>query len=150
MRKSVLVAAGFVTLATSAVVWAADIFVYPKEGQSAEQQATDEAECRSWATSETGFNPDYAPSEEEAGKGKVAKNTAIGAAGGAAGGAVLGEVIGDRAGLGALAGGALGGYIGHRKGKDSKEDAQEAVAAEEDAYNRALSACLEGRGYSVS
>ncbi|TKB12249.1 DUF6515 family protein [Desulforhopalus sp. IMCC35007] len=33
------------------------IFVYPKEGQSQEQQATDRYECHSWAKGQTGFDP---------------------------------------------------------------------------------------------
>lgn len=34
-----------------------DVFVYPKNGQSAEQQATDRYECHSWAVQQTGFDP---------------------------------------------------------------------------------------------
>jgi hypothetical protein len=33
---------------------AAQIFMYPKNGQSAEQQATDKAECQQWAAHEAG------------------------------------------------------------------------------------------------
>jgi hypothetical protein len=32
-------------------------FVYPKNGQSEEQQATDRYECHAWAVRETGFDP---------------------------------------------------------------------------------------------
>jgi hypothetical protein len=35
----------------------ARLYVYPAQGQSAEQQATDEYECHSWAVSQTGFDP---------------------------------------------------------------------------------------------
>jgi len=34
-----------------------EIFVYPKNGQSEEQQATDRYECHSWAVQKTGFDP---------------------------------------------------------------------------------------------
>jgi hypothetical protein len=34
-----------------------DLFVYPKQGQSEEQQATDRYQCYSWAKSQTGFDP---------------------------------------------------------------------------------------------
>jgi hypothetical protein len=34
-----------------------EIFVYPKEGQSEEQQATDRDECHQWAVGRTGFDP---------------------------------------------------------------------------------------------
>jgi hypothetical protein len=34
-----------------------DVFVYPKNHQSEEQQATDRYECHSWAVKQTGFDP---------------------------------------------------------------------------------------------
>jgi hypothetical protein len=34
-----------------------ELYVYPKNGQSAEQQATDRYECHRWAVNETGFDP---------------------------------------------------------------------------------------------
>ena len=34
-----------------------DVFVFPTEGQAADQQSKDEAECYSWATSNTGSDP---------------------------------------------------------------------------------------------
>jgi hypothetical protein len=33
------------------------LMVYPKNGQSSQQQATDKSECSSWATAQSGFNP---------------------------------------------------------------------------------------------
>ena len=33
------------------------IFVYPRQGQSAQQQASDEYECHRWATGQSGFDP---------------------------------------------------------------------------------------------
>jgi hypothetical protein len=33
------------------------LFAYPKNGQSAEQQAKDRSECEQWAASQTGFDP---------------------------------------------------------------------------------------------
>ena len=47
-------------------------------------------------------------------------------------------------------GGALGGILGNRKGKKSKDEAQADAASYRIDYNRALTACLEARGYSVS
>jgi len=35
-------------------------FVYPKLGQSAEKQASDEYECHRWAADQTGFDPSAA------------------------------------------------------------------------------------------
>lgn len=34
-----------------------DFYIYPKNGQSAEQQAADRYECHSWAKGQTGFDP---------------------------------------------------------------------------------------------
>jgi hypothetical protein len=36
---------------------ATDLFAYPKNGQSTEQQAQDKQECRSWAAAQTGSVP---------------------------------------------------------------------------------------------
>jgi hypothetical protein len=34
-----------------------DLFLYPKNGQTAEQQSVDRYECHSWSKSQTGFDP---------------------------------------------------------------------------------------------
>lgn len=34
-----------------------DLFIYPKQGQSEEQQSKDRYECHSWASNQTGFDP---------------------------------------------------------------------------------------------
>jgi hypothetical protein len=34
-----------------------ELFIYPKAGQSEEQQATDRYECYRWAADQTGFDP---------------------------------------------------------------------------------------------
>jgi len=127
-------------------------YIFPKEGsnKTLEQQEQDQFECNTSAVQLSGYDPAYQDyAAQDAGKNKVKKNTAIGAAGGAAGGAVLGEVIGDRAGLGALAGGAVGGYLGHKKGKQSKAEAQAYAQGNREEYNKAFMACMDARGYSV-
>ncbi len=43
--------------AVTAATTTAQVFVYPRQGQSAEQQAGDEYECHRWATSRSGFDP---------------------------------------------------------------------------------------------
>jgi hypothetical protein len=68
-----------------------DVFMYPRDGQSAEQQATDRYECHRWAADQTGFDPTRPE------------------------------------------GGVAGGDARGRRGE----------------YFRAMTACLEGRGYSV-
>ncbi len=68
-----------------------DVFIYPKNGQSSDQQAADRYECHSWAKSQTHFDPTL-PN----------------------GGVPAGQADADR-----------------------------------NSYNRAMSACLSGRGYEV-
>jgi hypothetical protein len=69
-----------------------DLIIYPKNGQSKDQQAADEYECHNWAHGQTGFDPTQP-----------------------AGGVAPGDA--DRA---------------HSN------------------YDRAMSACLQGRGYQVN
>jgi len=68
-----------------------DLFIYPKNGQSDEDQSRDKYECHKWAQNESGFDPTQ-PS---------------------------GGVSADQA------------------------------SSKRAAYQRAMTACLEGRGYSV-
>lgn len=44
------------------------LFVYPKEGQSAEQQAADRYQCHSWAKEQTGFDPTRPSGNVESGE----------------------------------------------------------------------------------
>ncbi|HEY1315281.1 MAG TPA: DUF6515 family protein, partial [Steroidobacteraceae bacterium] len=69
----------------------ADLMIYPKNGQSKEQQAADQFECHNWAKGQTGFDPTKP------------------------GGGVSGDPEAGR-----------------------------------NSYNRAMSACLQGRGYQVN
>jgi hypothetical protein len=68
-----------------------DLMIYPKNGQSKEQQAADQYECNNWAKGQTGFDPTQP------------------------GGGVSGNVDAAR-----------------------------------NNYDRAMSACLQGRGYQVN
>lgn len=68
-----------------------DVFIYPQNGQSDEQQSNDKFECHKWANSQTGFDPTQS----------------------------AGGVSPDQ------------------------------LAAKRADYQRAMRACLEGRGYSV-
>ncbi len=43
--------------APSAAAPAADIYMYPRNGQDADQQAKDRYECHRWAADQTGFDP---------------------------------------------------------------------------------------------
>jgi hypothetical protein len=151
---------------------AQDVFMYPARGQSQQQQDRDRYECHSWAVAQTGFDPSRAsaasapppppPPPQEAPQGGLLRGGARGAAIGAVGGAIGGD-----AGKGAAIGAATGAMIGGiRRREQMQRQAQQqssyqqqaaaqanqgsANAAQRDKYNRAMTACLQGRGYTVN
>jgi hypothetical protein len=156
-----------------------DIFMYPAKGQSQAQQDRDRYECHSWAVKQTGYDPSR-PSSAAAMPAAPATNAypsntyqpsqrhiARGAARGAALGAVGGAITGD-AGTGAAAGAAMGGLAGGFRRRDERRQQyaqqqyaqqqyaqqqyahQSAQQSQRGAYNRAMAACLQGRGYTVN
>jgi hypothetical protein len=155
MRTKLLACAmGFSLLWAAAAAAQNNPVIYPAKGQNAQQQEKDKYECYTWARNQTGFDPmqaQQAPPSSSEPKGQVVKGAAVGAAGGAAIGA-----IGGNAGKGAAIGAASGALIGGIKRRQSKKQQEEAqqqqaasVAAGRSEYDRAYSACLEGRGYTV-
>ena len=48
---------GFIYLLGNASLGNAEMFIYPKEGQSKEKQEMDEFQCHKWAIEQTGFDP---------------------------------------------------------------------------------------------
>jgi hypothetical protein len=145
----------FVALVAEPVI-AQQLYVYPTKGQSPEQQNRDRYECHSWAVQQTGYDPTRAqsggaPPPQEAPQGGIFRGAARGAAVGAVGGAIGGD-----AGKGAAIGAASGALIGGFRRRDQQRQQQQAQAeyqARQSAaisnYNRALSVCLDGRGYRV-
>lgn len=143
-----------------------DVYAYPTQGQTPEQTDRDRYDCHEWAVKQTNFDPS-APGTPPHDRVVVAAgpppgtNTAIGAVAGA----ILGAVIaGPRdSGFGAVAGGITGAAIGstgdaaNAQAQNEQiraarsQDARQAAALDQKAtdYRRAVSACLEGRGYSV-
>jgi outer membrane lipoprotein SlyB len=81
---------------------------------------------------------------------------------GAIGGAIIGSIIGGprNAGAGLLIGGATGAVVGSAADANAQAQAQQTQAqlnqnaaagrARADSYRRAISACLQGRGYTIS
>jgi hypothetical protein len=143
-----------------------EVYAYPQQGQTPEQTDRDRYDCHEWAVKQSNFDPS-APGVPPHDRVLVASapppgtNTAIGAVAGA----ILGAVIaGPRdAGFGAVAGGITGAAIGstgdaanaeaqHQQIQAARsQDARQAAVMDQKAanYRRAISACLEGRGYSV-
>src|SRR5215472_7583779 len=143
------------------------VFAYPLRGQTAEQQDRDHDECSVWATQQTGFDPS-APGVPPHERVQVVStgpapgtNTALGAITGA----VIGAAIGPHWNpaptmlMGAMVGGAIGSSTDAANAQANAQAANAAaaqnrhIAATQEQraaqYRRALSACLDGRGYSV-
>ena len=147
-----------------------NVYFYPAEGRTiaAEQQDRDKYECHTWAVQKTGFDPSLPNVPPHQRVRVVAGGPPPGAdvAAGAVTGAVVGAAVsnpwhaGKGAVLGAIAGAAIGGIADAERTAQTNriEDAENARAHNAQAaaferratdYRRAMSACLEGRGYSV-
>jgi hypothetical protein len=127
-------------------------YVYPKEGQSPQQQQQDEYACYQWAVQQTGFDPTKAappPPPPPPPSGGVAR----GALRGAAGGAIIGAIAGNT-GKGAAAGAVMGGIGGGVKQNSAQQQQAAAQASSANnaaaAYERAKATCLQARGYAVN
>ncbi|HKQ81017.1 MAG TPA: hypothetical protein VJS42_02370 [Steroidobacteraceae bacterium] len=144
-----------------------NVYFYPSAGRalSAEQQGRDKYECSAWAVQQTGFDPsepNVPPHQRmQIVAGGPPSGAQVGA--GAIAGAALGAAVSRpwEAGRGALLGGLAGAAIGGISAEHDEELARlqaqadlsqaqttmlERRAAE---FRRAVSACLEARGYSV-
>ncbi len=146
-----------------------EVYVFPADGQTADQQSIDEAECYSWAVSNTGSDPfDIQKQNEQAqaqAQQQVAQTQAAtqgagakGAVKGAAAGALIGEVTGGDAGDSAVMGAAAVGIASRRRTRSANQQAQQQaaqqVAASEQAtaeqvgnFKKAFSVCLEAKDY---
>ena len=96
-----------------------NVFAYPAQGQTPQQQAKDTSECQAWAQQQTGWDP--------------ATSTAKGVGVGLAIGALTGAAIGAAAG--GIGGAAYGGTSQYGKGQAG--------------YDQAFGACMSGRGYTT-
>jgi hypothetical protein len=86
-----VLAVGVALIFAAAAGAQSDVFLYPKKGQSAEQQQTDKMECASWANQQTGFNPTTpAPTPDQFASGQPVTQ------GGAVKGAARGAAVGAR------------------------------------------------------
>jgi hypothetical protein len=127
--------------------------VQGQRGQSAEQIRRDRYECHNWAVEQTGETPVAAPDEPEPSDDERERRrervdrAIVGAAIGAGIGGLLSNGRhrdhDDRVLVGAAAGAAIGAATAQRQEPRAEDD------AEPSDYLRALTACLEGRGYSV-
>jgi hypothetical protein len=184
MKRALVVIAGVIALAALSLAVAQsdsqpsgqktlaatmDVYVFPTEGQSSEQQSKDEAECYNWAVGQTGNDPfdlnkqaqqqqqeaeQAAQQAEQVGKGAGAS----GAVKGAAAGALVGAIASDDAGKWAAYGAAAGAVSGRRRGKQAQQQAtqqveqqsqqtQQATAEQIENFKKAFAVCLEAKDY---
>lgn len=153
------VALGIVVTTVSLPAGAAEdlgaLEVVGQRGQSLDQTRRDRYECHNWSVAQTGETPTAAPAREDARDSErdVKRERVDRAIAGAAIGGIVGSIFGsgrrhrssDRVLVGAAAGAAIGAATA---GGNERDDS--AAAEEPSDYLRALTACLEGRGYSVA
>jgi len=148
-----------------------DVFVFPADGQAADQQSREEVECYSWAVDNTGSDPfelekqieQQAQQTEQQVQQAQSATQGAGAKGalkGAAAGALIGEVSGGDAGESAAYGAAAGVVMGRRRSRAASQQAQQqaveqgatiqqASAEQIDNFKKAFSVCLEAKDYMV-
>ena len=145
-----------------------DLYAYPMNNQTRDQQERDRYECNAWAVKQTGFDPSgpNVPPHDRYRVVSAGPPPGEGTALGALTGAILGAAVsgpGDT-GAGLLFGAVAGGLVGTAAEQQQREaaaqqaqqmasarSAQDMAVIDQHAsnYRRALGACLEGRGYSV-
>lgn len=148
-----------------------EVYVFPNDGQAADQQSKDEGECYSWAVTNTGSDPfelqkqseqQAQQTEQQVAQAQSATQGAgaKGAVKGAVGGAVIGEVTGGDAGDSAAIGAAAGAISSRRRSRAASQQAQQeaqaqgaaqqqATAEKVDNFKKAFSVCLEAKDYMV-
>ena len=167
MKFSLLIVGILVLLAFGAnSAIAQEPIIYPAQGQSQDQLEKDKFECYTWARGQTGFDPmqmptasSPAPSQEKKSVGGSALRSGVA---GGVGGAVIGGIAGGRssarrgAAIGGLTGGAIGGTRSSRQNRQAEQERKQweqqqanQYMRQRNDYNRAYSACLSGRGYTV-
>ena len=165
MKRITTLVMVFTCLSMTGAAFAQELVIYPSKGQSTEQMEQDKFQCYSWSKNESGFDPmalptaSEPPPQKEAQKGGVVKGAVRGTLAGGAIGAIAGNSKSDtRKGL--KAGAATGAIVGgvrrnnqvkdeEKKQKDWEQQQTNQYKQGRSNYNRAYSACMEGRGYSV-
>jgi hypothetical protein len=149
------------TFFSSLTLTTAQPYIYPNQGQSPQQEEFDKGQCYSWAVQQSGFDPANPqvgmapPPGMQAPQGGMFRGAAGGAAMGAIGGAIGGDA-GEGAAIGAGVGALFGGLRRARERREEEQMQQSYAMQQQSAmsqgrsnYERAFSACMAGRGYTV-
>lgn len=159
-----LLALGSISMASAI----SDPIVFPRDGQSNEQQRNDEGSCSSWAKGNTGIDPSYIRaklemtneaiiSQSQANRPKSTGRKIFGAA---AMGAALGGVdknVKNQVGKRAIQLGMLGASKAVQDKKQYQQQQQmdqrlgqkQQLKNQYNKYTRAFSVCMDAKGYSV-
>jgi hypothetical protein len=131
------------------------LHVYPAQQQTASRQSADEYDCYNWSKTQSGYDPMTAAAQQSQPSSPPPDSSGRPAARGAAGGAAIGAIAGN-AGAGAAAGAAAGliRNNSNRRRADAQQqsaDAQAKAVQQQnlDAFKKGMTACLEGKGYTV-
>jgi hypothetical protein len=143
----------------------ADIYVYPTNGQSDRQLDRDRYECHGWANKQSGYDPSQPQMASPRKPVAALPPDHRGAVNGAVAGAVIGASVSgyhdaaEGAVVGAVAGMVIGAATDLARAREAGALASRQSAAEQAEqariekqaydYRRAITACLEGRGYTV-
>lgn len=145
---------------------AAPMFFYPERGQPEPLQDRDRYECYRWAVSQSGVDPGMTPVRQvppplPAPAQRPGRPQGPDVAAGAAVGAAVGAVVAPprHAAEGAVLGAIFGAVVGSAAHAQREADARAArplpppapamLPPGQDPFRRAMSACMQGRGYRV-
>ena len=144
----------------------APVYFYPERGQVDGRQDRDRYECYRWAVQESGSDPGMTPVRElRPRSAPPVSRDGAGVVAGAATGAVLGAAVsgprhaGENMVIGAIFGAALGAAAQESRAQSAERAQAQAEARRQadsaayrvpqDNFRRAMSACMQGRGYRV-
>ena len=158
VRRAMVIAGGLAVCATAgAAIDLSKLQVTPQHGQSADQARRDRYECHNWAVEQTGETPSANPAPQQnaadaAKRADMVNRIITGAAIGAGLGGLFGAGSHEyNPGEDILKGAGLGAAVGAATGAAHNKKQQQAAPPEPGSnYLRALTACLEGRGYTVA
>ena len=148
------------------------MYFYPERGQGAERQDRDRYECYRWAVHQSGIDPGMTPitgqpaasaasrAAETDGRDSRDPRDGRSVVAGAATGAVAGAVLsgsrhsGQGAVMGAIFGALLGAAVEESRARTVEQQAARTPPPRPntglDNFRRAMSACMDARGYRVS
>jgi len=107
------------------MIFAQDPIIYPAKGQDAQQTDKDKFDCYNWAKGQTGFDPMQPPKASSPPPAQAPQS-------GRGGSVLRGAAVGQQA----------------QQDQWAQQEANN-YSRQRDGYNRAFSACMEGRGYTV-